>query len=74
MRHLTKYEGSFLNKEEGHALFVGPTLSVRVLPNAVLQAAYSIQVSGRAKDEPDRHLDLANFERHQGRLRFVYEF
>ncbi|MFL6180598.1 MAG: hypothetical protein ACJ74E_12260 [Actinomycetes bacterium] len=74
VRHLTKYEGSFLNKEEGHALFVGPTLSARILPNAVLQAAYSVQVSGRAKDEPDRHLDLANFERHQGRLRFVYEF
>jgi hypothetical protein len=74
VRYLSKYEGSFLNKQEGWAVFVGPTLSARVLPNAVLQAAYSVQVSGRAKDEPDRHLDLANFERHQGRLRFVYEF
>jgi len=34
-------EGSFLNKEEGHALFVGPTLSARILPNAILRLQHA---------------------------------
>src|SRR5919206_544637 len=74
LRYLAKYEGSFLNRLEGRALYVGPTLSARILPNAVLQGAYSVQVSGKAEDEPERRLDLVNFERHQARLRLVFEF
>lgn len=74
IRYIRKYEGSFLNKLEGQALHVGPTLSARILPNAVLQAAYSVQVAGKAEDEPNRRLDLVNSERHQGRLRLVVEF
>lgn len=74
VRYLSQYQGNFLNKLEGRGLFVGPTLSVRLLPNALIQAAYSVQVAGKAQDEPDRRLDLVNFQRHQARLRFVYEF
>jgi len=74
VRHLRKYEGLGLDRLVGHATFVGPTLSVRLSPKALLQAAYSIQVSGRAVDDPDHRLDLINFEKHNARLRFVYEF
>jgi hypothetical protein len=74
VRYLSQYQGNFLNKLEGRGVFVGPTLSVRLLPNALVQAAYSVQVAGKAQDEPDRSLDLVNFQRHQARLRFVYEF
>jgi hypothetical protein len=74
VQHLRKFEGSFLNREEGWAIYAGPTLSARLAPNALIQAAYSVQVAGRSKDEPDHRLDLTNFERHRARLRFVYEF
>ena len=74
VRYLAKYEGSFLNRFEGRALYVGPTLSARILPNAILQGAYSVQIAGKAEDEPERRLDLVNFERHQARLRLVFEF
>jgi hypothetical protein len=74
VRHLRKYEGLALDRHEGHATFVGPTLSVRLSQKALLQAAYSVQVAGRAVDDPDHRLDLTNFEKHNARLRFVYEF
>jgi len=74
VRHLRKYEGLGLNRLEGHATFVGPTLSIRFAQRTLLQAAYSVQVSGRAVDDPNHRLDLTNFERHNARLRFVHEF
>ncbi|MFL5052412.1 MAG: hypothetical protein ACJ8D4_20070 [Xanthobacteraceae bacterium] len=74
VRYLSHFEGSFLNKFEGEAVFVGPTLSVRFLPRAVVQAAFSAQVAGKSVDEPNRSLDLVNFERRQARARLVIEF
>src|SRR5262249_46015914 len=74
VRHLRKYEGLGLDRKEGQATFVGPTLSVRLSQRALVQAAYSIQVAGQAVDDPDRRLDLVNFEKHNARLRLVYEF
>jgi hypothetical protein len=74
VRHLRHYEGMGLNRLEGQATFVGPTLSVRFAPRALIQAAYSVQVAGRAVDDPNHRLDLVNFEKHNVRLRFVYEF
>ncbi len=74
LRYLAKFEGSFLNRFEGGALYAGPTLSARILPKAILQGAYSVQIAGKAADEPERRLDLVNFERHQARLRLVFEF
>jgi hypothetical protein len=74
VRHLRQYDGMGLNRLEGQATFVGPTLSVRFSPRALIQAAYSVQVAGRAVDDPNHGLDLTNFEKHNARLRFVYEF
>lgn len=74
VRYLRKYEGSFLDRLEGHAVYLGPTLSARVFGKAILQAAYSVQIAGKAADEPNSRLDLVSFERRQARLRVVYEF
>ena len=74
VRYLASYSGTYLNRFKGDAVFVGPTLSWRFAPRALIQAAYSVQVNGKSLDDPDRHLNLDGFERHQARLRFVYEF
>jgi hypothetical protein len=74
VRYLSHFEGSFLNNFEGNALFVGPTISARFLPNAIFQAALSAQVAGHSVDEPNHRLDLVNFERWQARARLIVEF
>lgn len=74
IRYLNHFEGSFLNRFEGNALFLGPTISAHFLPNAIFQATLSAQVAGHAVDEPNRRLDLINFERYQVRARLVVEF
>ena len=74
VRYLSQFDGSFLNNFEGNALFVGPTISARFLPNAIFQAALSAQVAGHSVDEPNHQLDLVNFERWQARARLVVEF
>jgi len=74
VRYLNQFEGSFLNRFEGNALFVGPTVSARFLPNAIFQATLSAQVAGHSIDEPNRRLDLVNFEHYQARARLIVEF
>lgn len=74
VRYLSHFEGSFLNRFEGNALFVGPTVSARFLPNAIFQATVSTQVSGHSVGEPNRRLDLVNFERYQAHARLIVEF
>ena len=74
IRYLSQFEGSFLNRFEGNALFVGPTVSARFLPRAIFQATLSAQVAGHSIDEPNRRLDLVNFEHYQARARLIVEF
>lgn len=74
VRYLAKYSGLGLNMFEGDALYFGPTLSVRPRPNVSLTMAFSIQATGRVADNPADRLNLDEFEKYQGRVRFVYEF
>lgn len=74
VRYLAVYDGTYLNRFDGEAIFLGPTLSWRFAPRALVQAAYSLQVAGRSLDDPANHLNLIGFERHQARLRFILEF
>jgi hypothetical protein len=74
VRYLRQYAGTYLNRFEGDAVFAGPTLSWRFAPRALIQAAYSVQVTGKSLDDPTKHLNLIGFERHQARLRLVVEF
>jgi hypothetical protein len=105
-RYLRAYEGFALEKFQGQALFVGPTLFARVLDKGWISAAWNVQVRGReAIDRAARaeaiagyhegveaalaagdplpllptfgrrgRYDLANFERHQLKLKAGFEF
>lgn len=72
-RYMRSYNGLGLDTFMGHALFVGPTFYARFSERAWVSAAWSVQVTGRAINETGS-LDLTNFERHQAKLRFGYNF
>jgi hypothetical protein len=72
-RYLRQYDGLDFKAFEGHALFIGPTLYVKVSDHLSLSAAWDVQVAGKANDEPG-HLDLENFERHQAKLKLITQF
>jgi hypothetical protein len=72
-RYLRDYSGAALNVFAGHAVYIGPTLYARLSGNAFVSAAWSFQIWGRTSGAPGA-LDLANFERHQLKLRFGFEF
>jgi hypothetical protein len=73
LRYLRAYEGLTLDTWAGEALYVGPTLFVRITPKIWLAAAWNAQVAGKEAGS-DQRLDLANFERHQARLKVGAEF
>jgi hypothetical protein len=66
-RYLRKYEGIGLDDFAGHALFVGPTVFLKLTDRSRLTANWSFQAWGRSAGSPAA-LDLVNFERHQARL------
>jgi hypothetical protein len=72
-RYLRKYEGLGFEIFEGHALYLGPTVSVKLQSGYWLLASWNFQVAGRAADEGGR-LDLKNFERHQIRFKFGFSY
>jgi hypothetical protein len=67
-RYLRQYAGLDFEAVEGHALYLGPTLFVKVSDHVSLSAAWNVQVAGKAHDEPG-HLDLENVEQHQAKLK-----
>jgi len=72
-RYAAAYDGSFLNRIEGHALFVGPSLFLVIGENMTFKAAWSRQVSGRASGQTG-DLDLTKFEHNQVRVQLVKGF
>ncbi|AWN37131.1 hypothetical protein [Methylobacterium radiodurans] len=75
-RYMRAYEGAFLNRFEGHAVFVGPVLHYQVMEKGFLTLAYSTQVFGHDRDPDfaDRAFNLNQFSRHNLRVRFGVEF
>ncbi|WP_139040265.1 hypothetical protein [Methylobacterium terricola] len=76
VRYMRAYEGAFLNRFEGHAVFVGPVLHYHVMEKGFLTLAYSTQVFGHDRDPDfsDRVFNLTQFSRHNLRVRFGVEF
>jgi hypothetical protein len=72
-RYLRDYSGAALNVFSGQALYVGPTLYARIGGSAFVSAAWDFRVWGEATATPGA-LDLTNFERHQAKLRFGFDF
>jgi hypothetical protein len=73
LRYLRQYEGLWLDRFAGHALYLGPTLFAKLSEQCWFVAAWSVQVAGRAADEPGS-LDLTNAERHQVRFKLGVNF
>lgn len=76
LRYLRGYAGTFLNKLESEALFLGPALHHRFTEKIWLTVAYAGQVWGRdtAPDLAGRRLGLDQFERQNLRVKFGMEF
>jgi hypothetical protein len=76
VRYLRAYDGAFLNRFEGQAVFLGPSLYHRFSDKAFLTLAYTTQVAGHSRDPEDagRAFDLRQFERHAVRVKFGVEF
>ncbi len=72
-RYLRKYDGLGLDVFAGHALFIGPTIFIKLSERSRLTAAWSTQVAGRSAATPGS-LDLVDFERHQARLVYGINF
>ena len=73
VQYFRKYEGFFFNEFHGHALYVGPALTLKTGEHTTFTLAWAAQVAGRAVDDP-RRLDLDHFERHRVRARFSTHF
>jgi hypothetical protein len=67
VRHLTHNREGFFT---GHALFIGPSLFVKMTESTAIKAAWSIQIP----DETSGSTDLVNYERHQVLLLLVKNF
>jgi hypothetical protein len=72
-RYLRSYDGLGLDLLMGQALFIGPTFYARFSDRFWMGGAWNIQVAGRTGNESGA-LDLTNFERHQAKVRFGYNF
>ena len=73
MRYLRAYDGIGLNALAGEGLFVGPTFYVSLTKQFTVSGSWTVQVAGHAAEIPGA-LDLKNFERHQAKLRLMYNF
>jgi hypothetical protein len=73
IQYFRKYEGYFFETFAGHALYVGPALHLHLTEHCSLTLGWAIQVAGRAAGNP-RSLDLVNFERQRGTLKFSSHF
>jgi hypothetical protein len=67
------YEGTGFNTFTGDALFLGPTLYLQLTRKSFMTAAWATQISGHAVGDPNP-LNLEEFSRHRGKLKFAYEF
>lgn len=72
--YLRHYEGTWFNTYTGDALFVGPTLYVQLGRKAFMSAAWNVQVEGHEVEDPSASLNLAEFSRQRGKLKFAVEF
>jgi hypothetical protein len=73
VRYLRAYDGMSLDRFAGQAAFLGPTFYAKFSERLWMSAAWNIQIAGSAAAQVGPQ-DLSNFERHQAKLRFGYNF
>lgn len=74
LRHLAAYQGVFLNRDDGKAFFVGPSLFLQFRDSIVLKLTWSAQISGTTPNGVTGPLNLTRFERNQVRAQLVKSF
>ncbi len=72
-RYQRQYEGLAFNNFTGHGVFAGPVIYAKISERMWIAAGWSAQVAGRTAGDP-APLDLANFERHQAKVKVGYSF
>ncbi len=72
-RYVRAYDGLGLGSFLGEAVFFGPALFVKPNDKVSITLTWSPQVWGR-DDGGSSHLDLINFERHEGKLKVAMPF
>ena len=73
VRYLGAFEGAFLNRLNGYAITVGPSLCFQLSKNSFLKFAWASQVADKTTGVPGT-FDLVNFERNEARVRLVLGF
>jgi hypothetical protein len=72
-RYFRAYQGAGFEIFSGEALYLGPTLYMRLGERVWLSAVIDVQARGRAVTAPGA-LDLVDFERYQANFRLGFEF
>jgi hypothetical protein len=75
VQYMRAYDmGIGLNHFTGDAVFVGPSLYIKLPNKTSLTFAWGRQVRGHSIDEPDQRLNLVDFSRDIGKFKFNFEF
>ncbi|HEU4661950.1 MAG TPA: hypothetical protein VFS63_14940 [Pseudolabrys sp.] len=72
--YLRHYDGTWLNTFEGDAVYVGPSLYVKLSRKMFMTAAWNVQVAGHEEDNPGASLNLHEFSRHRAKMKLAIEF
>jgi hypothetical protein len=72
--YLRHYDGAWFNTFTGDAFFLGPTAYFQLGRKVFMTAAWNVQIHGRDVDDPGSTLNLAEFSRQRGKLKFAVEF
>ncbi len=73
VRYLSAFQGTFLNRSDGYAITLGPSLCLQLSEKSFLKFAWASQIAGKAAGVPGT-LDPVNFERNEARVRLVLGF
>jgi hypothetical protein len=73
LEYYRAYNGALFNSFDGYSLYDGPTLHIQFNSKTMLALAFSTEIAGHAVGDA-RPLDLTNFARYRGNLKFEIEF
>ena len=74
VRYLGSFSTILPTHEVGHAVYAGPTLLWKVTDKVAFNTTFQPQIAGRSTDNPQRRLDLDNFEKAQFRAKLSIAF
>jgi hypothetical protein len=73
-RYLASFSAILPTQEDGHAVYVGPTLLWKITDKVAFNTTFQPQIAGRSTGNPQHRLDLDNFEKAQFRAKLTVAF